>query len=618
MGIAMGSMRSFVQDASVLKQKIRAGTARRVLRFAIPYTGILCLFLLLVILDATVGIATPLVYRDLINLGILKFNPGLVLRLAAWVGILGLFGAALGFGQAYLSAQTGARIVLSLRIRLFEHIQGMPLSFFTKARTGALVNRLNNDVNGAQTAFTDILSNVIGNAVTVVLVLSAMFVLSWQITLSAVILLPVFLFPARYWGRRLQQITRESYNLSAAMDSFVIERFYVAGAQLSKLFGRPEQEAAAFEAKARRVSDMGVKRSIYARLFLTGLMLTAVCATAFAYGWGGWLAVRHRLDVGAVIALVAYLARLYAPLAGLSNVQVSIMTALVSFERVFEVLDLPQAIREKPDAVPVPAGPVRLSLEHVFFRYPAPSEIYLGSLDAVSETENRSRTVLHDITFDVEPGQMVALVGPSGTGKTTVTHLIARLYDVQEGSVSVNGVDVRDLKLGALYERIGVVTQEPYLFNDTIQANLSYAKPNASDSELRQALRDAQLLPLILSLPQGLGTVVGERGFRLSGGEKQRLAIARLLLKAPDIVILDEATAHLDSESEASVQRAFEIALRGRTSVVIAHRLSTILKADRILVMQDGRIVDRGTHEALLERRGLYSELYRLQFASSV
>ena len=611
----IGSMRSFGQDASVLKQKVKPGTAARMARFARPYAGLLALFLLVVVLDSAVGIANPLIYRAIINKGILARNAPLIIRLAILVGFLGAFDAVLGLVQSYLSAQTGARIVLSLRTKLFQHIQSMPLAFFTRARTGALVSRLNTDVTGAQTAFTDILSNVVGNCISVALLLGAMFFLSWQITLAALVLIPLFLFPARFWGHKLQQITRETYDLTGAMNDVMVERFNVAGAQLAKLFGRPEDDAAAFLAKAKRVSDVGVKRAIYGRLFFTALLLMATFATALGYGWGGVLAVAHKLDVGTVVAFVSYLARVYGPLAGLSNIQVSIMTALVSFERVFEVLDLTPMIQERPGAVAIRPGPAQIAFSHVSFRYPIASEVSLASLESIAEPDKTpGKTILHDITFTVEPGQLLALVGPSGGGKTTITQLVARLYDVQSGSVTINGIDVRDAAIDSLRQRIGIVTQDAHLFHDTIRANLLYAKPNATEEELHEALRAAQILPLITSLPQGLDTLVGERGYRFSGGEKQRLAIARLLLKAPDIVVLDEATAHLDSESEAAIQRAFEIALRGRTSIVIAHRLSTILKADLILVVQDGRIVERGTHVDLLDRPGLYSELYRLQF----
>ena len=612
-------MRSFGQDASVVNQKIKPGTTKRTVLFAAPYARLLAVFLLVVSVDATIGIANPLIYRDIINQGILKGNTHLIIQLALLVGVLALFDAALGLTQSYLSAKIGSRIVLSLRTKLFEHVQQMPLAFFTRTQTGSLVSRLNNDVSGAQSAFTDILSNVVGNMITVAAILIAMFMLSWQITLLALVLLPLFIFPARFWGHKLQAITRESYDLTASMNNLMVERFNVAGAQLAKLFGRRQDESKSFESKAARVSDIAVKRTIYGRLFFTALILMASFASALAYGWGGVLAVHHKLDVGTVVALVSLLARLYGPLVGLSNIQVSVMTALVSFERVFEVLDLPPMIQEKSGAITVPAGPARISFDHVSFRYPASSEVSLASLESIAVPEKMpEKVVLHDISFTAEPGQLVALVGPSGAGKTTITQLVPRLYDVQSGSVTVNGIDVRDAKLDSLHQRIGVVTQDAHLFHDTIRANLVYAKPNAMDQEINEALRAAQILPLVSSLPKGLDTLVGERGYRFSGGEKQRLAIARLLLKAPDIVILDEATAHLDSESEAAIQRAFEIALAGRTSIVIAHRLSTILQADQILVVQEGRIVERGTHAELLEHRGLYADLYQRQFAQAV
>jgi ATP-binding cassette subfamily B protein len=615
----IGSMRSFGQDASVVNQKVKPGTAKRTLLFAAPYARLLVVFLLVVVVDATIGIANPLIYRDIINNGILKGNSHLIIQLALLVGLLALFDAALGLTQSYLSAKIGSRIVLSLRTKLFEHIQQMPLAFFTRTQTGSLVSRLNNDVSGAQSAFTDILSNVVGNLITVAAILVAMFVLSWQITLLALVLLPLFIFPARFWGHKLQAITRESYDLTASMNNLMVERFNVAGAQLAKLFGRRQDESKSFEAKAARVSDIAVKRTIYGRLFFTALILMAAFASAVTYGWGGVLAVHHKLDVGTVVALVSLLARLYGPLVGLSNIQVSVMTALVSFERVFEVLDLPPMIQEKAGAVAVPGGAASIAFDQVSFRYPASAEVSLASLESIAVPDKMpEKVVLHDISFRAEPGQLVALVGPSGAGKTTITQLVPRLYDVQSGSVMVNGIDVRDAKLDSLHERIGVVTQDAHLFHDTIRANLLYAKPTATDAEINEALRAAQILSLVSSLPKGLDTLVGERGYRFSGGEKQRLAIARLLLKAPDIVILDEATAHLDSESEATIQRAFEIALAGRTSIVIAHRLSTILQADQILVVQEGRIVERGTHVELLEHRGLYADLYQRQFAQAV
>ncbi|MGE5321606.1 MAG: ABC transporter ATP-binding protein [Actinomycetota bacterium] len=616
MGSMIGALRSFGQDSSVIKQKVKPGTAKRTLSYAAPYAGLLTLFLAVVIIDAGIGIANPLIYREIINNGILKGNSQLIIQLAILVAVLGLLDGALGMAQTYLSSKIGAGIVLSLRAKLFEHIQRMPLAFFTRTQTGALVSRLNNDVGGARTAFTDILSNVVGNVITVVLILAAMFALSWRITLAGLVLIPLFVFPARFWGRKLQTIARESYDLTAAMNNLMVERFNVAGALLAKLFGHSREESKSFQSKAERVSDIGVKQAMYGRLFLAALLLMASFATALAYGWGGVLAVRHVLDLGTVVALVSYLARLYAPLLGLSNIQVSVMTALVSFERVFEVLDLPPMIREKPDAVGLPAGQARICFNQVSFRYPAASEVSLASLESIAVPDKRPQsTVLKDVTFTAEPGQLVALVGPSGAGKTTVTHLMPRLYDAQAGSITINGVDVRDAKLDSLHQRIGMVTQDAHLFHDTIRANLLYARPDATEEQIRLALRDAQILSLVESLPDGLDTLVGERGYRFSGGEKQRLAIARLLLKAPDIVILDEATAHLDSESEAAIQRALEGALAGRTSIVIAHRLSTILKADQILVVQNGTIVQRGTHTELLSEQGIYAELYHRQLS---
>jgi ATP-binding cassette, subfamily B, bacterial len=614
MNSPMGAFSFLGQDASVLKKKVKPGTARRTLAFAAPYSGLLALFLLIVILGAGVGIASPLIYRQIINNGILKGNSSLIVQLALFVAALGVVDVGMGMLQTYLSAVIGSRIVLCLRAKLFLHIQQMPLAFFTRTQTGALISRLNTDVQGARTAFTDLLSNGIGNLITVILMMSAMFVLSWRIALAALVLLPLFVLPARFWGRKLQAITRETFDLVSAMNSLMVERFNVAGALLAKLFGNPQQEGAMFEAKAVRVSAISVKQALYGRLFVTVLLLMATLSTALAYGWGGVLVVRHELDLGTVVALVSYLARLYAPLLGLSNIQVSLMTALVSFERVFEVLDLPPMLREKLDAVPIPAGPAEVSFEHVSFHYPSAAEVSLASLESIAVPDKRiPGTVLNDVDFVVEPGQLVALVGPSGGGKTTITHLIPRLYDVLSGAIKIAGIDVRDARLDSLQQRIGIVTQDAHLFHDTIRANLLYAKPDASQAQMREALGAAQILALVDSLPDGLDTMVGERGYRFSGGEKQRIAIARLLLKAPDIIILDEATAHLDSESEAAIQRALETALAGRTSIVIAHRLSTILKADQILVVHNGRIVQRGTHAELLKLQGLYAELYQRQ-----
>jgi ATP-binding cassette subfamily B protein len=503
-----------------------------------------------------------------------------------------------------------------MRTQVFAHFQRMPIAFFTRTQTGALVSRLNNDVLDAQRAFTDTFSSVVGNVIGVAITLTAMLLLSWQITLVALALLPIILLPARWVGRRIQALTRESYNLNARMISMMTERFNVAGALLVKLFGEPLREIRSFEEKAGRVRDIGVTQAMYTRVFMAAILLTASLATALVYGWGGVLAADGALQVGTVVALTAYLNRLYAPLTALSNVQVDIMTALVSFDRVFEVLDLEPMVAEKPGAVAIPNGPATIEFDHVDFSYPRAEEVSLASLESVAVLDQApSQPVLFDVSFTALPGQMVALVGPSGAGKTTISHLIPRLYDVRSGAIRINGMDLRDATLESLRSTVGVVTQDAHLFHDTIRANLLYAKPDASAEQLLEALRAAQIMPLVESLPAGLDTVVGDRGYRLSGGEKQRIAIARLLLKAPAIVVLDEATAHLDSESELAVQLALRTALAGRTSVVIAHRLSTVREADQILVVAEGRIVERGTHGDLLTSKGLYAELCRTQFA---
>ncbi len=610
-----GMMRSFRRDNSVRSQKLSPGIVRRILGFARPYRGRLIVFLVLIVVDALLNAANPLIYRAIIDQGILPGNSALVVQLALLLAGLAIIDTGVTLASRWISAQVGEGLIFDMRTRVFEHIQRMPIAFFTRTQTGALVSRLNSDVLNAQQAFTGTLSSVVGNIIGVTITLVAMFLLSPQITIVALLLLPLILLPARWVGRRIQAITRESYNLNATMTSTMVERFNVAGALLVKLFGQPDAELHSFEDKAGRVRDIGITQAMYTRVFTGAILLTASLATAIVYGWGGVLAANGVIQVGTVVALTAYLNRLYGPLTALSNVQVDIMTALVSFDRVFEVLDLKPMIGDKPDAADIPTGPATIEFDHVDFSYPTADEVSLASLESVAViSQAPQQQVLFDVSFAAQPGQLVALVGPSGAGKTTISHLIPRLYDVRAGAVRIDGIDVRDATLDSIHRVVGMVTQDAHLLHDTIRANLLFAKPDATTAELVTALRAAQILPLIESLPDGLDTLVGDRGYRLSGGEKQRIAIARLLLKAPDIVVLDEATAHLDSESEMALQLALDSALAGRTSVVIAHRLSTVRDADQILVVVDGRIVERGTHPDLLARNGTYADLYRTQF----
>ncbi|ONI73629.1 ABC transporter [Kribbella sp. ALI-6-A] len=606
------------QDASVVNQKLAKGTVKRIVRFAKPFRKHISIFLVLVVVSAVLVIASPLLFKKIVDDGISKGNSGLVTGLALLVALLALVEAGLGLVQRWYSAQIGEGLIFALRTKVFAHVQKMPVAFFTRTQTGALVSRLNTDVIGAQQAFTSTLSGVVSNIISLILVIGAMLLLSWQLTLVAILLLPVFLVPARILGRRLAALTREQMQLNADMSTAMTERFSVGGALLVTLFGRPSAENAEFGERAGRVRDLGIRTAMLGRVFFTALTLVASLATALVYGVGGNLAVRDSLTVGTLLALVALLGRLYGPLTALSNVRVDVMTALVSFERVFEVLDLEPMIQNRPDAKPLPPDVASVQFDQVEFAYPTAEQVSLASLESVAVLDKRaSSQVLHDVSFSVEPGQMVALVGPSGAGKTTITNLVARLYDVSGGSVRVGGHDVREVTLESLHDAIGYVTQDAHMFHDTIRANLIYAKPDATEDEMIEALQSAQVWDLVSSLPDGLETVVGDRGHRLSGGERQRLAIARLLLKAPHIVVLDEATAHLDSESEVAVQRALDTALEGRTSLVIAHRLSTVRNADQILVVDQGTIVERGTHEELLALNGEYADLYRTQFAES-
>jgi ATP-binding cassette subfamily B protein len=610
-------MRSFTRDESIKDASLAPGTVPRILAYARPYRALVAGFIVTLVIDAVLVVAQPLLIQRLIDDGVSVGDSAVVTQSALLIAALAFFAAGLTLISRWFSARIGEGLIYDLRTQVFDHVQRMPIAFFTRAQTGALVSRLNTDVIGAQQAFTSTMSGVVGNVIGLVAVLIAMFALSWQITLMSLVLLPVFLLPARWIGRTLQGLTREQMSLNAEMSTQMTERFNVAGALLVKLFGRPEDESGAFSSRASRVRDIGVRIAMANRVFFTALTLVAALATAIVYGVGGNLVISGVLTLGTLLALAALLARLYGPLTALSNVRVDVMTALVSFERVFEVLDLEPMVAEKPDARPLATGPATIEFRDVRFRYPSAEEVSLASLESIARPESSPvrDEVLRGVSFVARPGEMVALVGPSGAGKTTITALVSRLYDPSDGAVLVDGVDVRDATLQSLHGLVGVVTQDAHMFHDTIRANLTYARPGATDEQIRAALRDAQVLELVEALPDGLDTVVGDRGYRLSGGEKQRMAIARLLLKAPDIVVLDEATAHLDSESEAAVQRALSTALEGRTSLVIAHRLSTIREADTILVVDDGRIVQQGGHEELLAAGGLYADLYRTQFA---
>jgi ATP-binding cassette subfamily B protein len=625
------AMRGFSRDPSVTKQRLKPGTVRRIAGYARPYRLDLVIFILGAALDAVVTVSYPILLGLIIDKGILPKRTDVVLELAGVVVGLAVFDAFLTIVQRYFTSRVGEGLIYDLRTQVFSHVQRQPIAFFTRAQTGSLVSRLNSDVIGAQQALTSTLSSVVSSVLQLVLVLVAMFYYSWLVTVIALVLLPMFLIPARLVGRRLQRLTRESMQLDAAMGSTMTERFNVAGAMLVKLFGKPNSESVVFAGRAAKVRDIGVVQAVYGSTLFIALSLLASLATAVVYGVGGKLVIDGAFQVGALVAMAGLLQRLYGPITALSNVQINVMTALVSFDRVFEVLDLKPLIEDKPGAAPLvvagqdngsgPGGPpADIVFDHVSFRYPSPSEVSLASLESIAlpqpERTDASLGVLHDVSFTAPATQLTALVGPSGAGKTTITNLVSRLYDPDEGSVCIGGYDIRDVTQDSLHDVVGVVTQDAHLFHDTIRANLAYARPGATEQELADACRAAQIWDLISVLPDGLDTIVGDRGYRLSGGEKQRVALARLLLKAPAVVVLDEATAHLDSESEAAVQRALKTALSGRTSLVIAHRLSTIRDADQILVIDDGQIRQRGRHDELLAAGGLYAELYRTQFAS--
>ena len=609
-------MRSLRQNRDILEHQIKKGTLPRILTFAKQYHALLVVFLTAVVLDAIVSSVTPLLFRTVIDIGIKYKREGLVVGLASVAAGLAIFDAILSLFERRISALIGEGLIYDLRAKVFSHIQEMPIAFFSRTQTGALISRLNNDVIGAQQAFTDLFSNGVGNVILVTIVIATMFVLSWQITLVALLLLPVFLIPARRVGRKLGTLFQRGMELNAEMNMVMTERFNVSGAMLVKLFGRPQDERKFFESRAGQVRDIGIRQATYQRFFFVALSLTASLAVAFAYGFGGVEVLKGELALGTLVALTLYLTRLYGPLTQLSQLNIDYMSAMVSFERLFEVLDLEPMNKESSDAVVIPDGPAELIFDHVDFSYPGAEEVSLASLEAVARLDDTPRTdVLHDVSFRVGPGTMTALVGHSGAGKTTISMLVSRLYDVDRGAVTINGVDVRNATTASLNAMVGVVTQDPHLFHDTLRTNLIFARPDATPAGIETALRAAQIWELVQSLPLGLETVVGERGYRLSGGEKQRVALARLLLKAPRLVVLDEATAHLDNESEAAVQRALDETMSSRTSLVIAHRLSTIRNADQILVVENGTVVQRGSHAELLAEGGVYRVLYETQFA---
>ncbi|KOU76856.1 ABC transporter [Streptomyces sp. XY66] len=614
---AWTSLHSAINAQQDRRPLSRAGL-RRVAAFARPHRRGLVLFLLLSVVTALLAVATPVLASRVVTAIVDGRDGATVTRLAVLIALIAVAEAGLGLLARRLSATLGEGLILDLRTAVFDHVQRMPVAFFTRTRTGALVSRLNNDVIGAQRAFSNTLSGVVANTVTLLLTLAVMLSISWQITLLALVLLPVFVLPARRMGARMAAMQREASALNAAMGTQMTERFSAPGATLVKLFGRPADESAEFAVRAARVRDIGIRTAMAQSAFITALTLVSALALALVYGLGGYYALRGTLDAGSVVALALLLTRLYAPLTALAGARVEVMSAMVSFERVFEILDLKPLIAQKPDARRVPEGPVSVEFDRVSFGYPAADKVSLASLEEVAVLDARGGTpVLHEVSFRAEPGQMVALVGSSGAGKSTIAQLLPRLYDADAGAVRLGGIDVRDLTADSIRETLGMVTQDGHLFHESVRANLLLARPDATEEDIWEALRRSRLDGLVASLPDGLDTVVGERGYRLSGGERQRLTIARLLLARQRVVVLDEATAHLDSTSEAAVQEALGEALAGRTAVVIAHRLSTVQAADLILVVEDGRIVERGTHTELLAAGGRYEELYRTQFAAA-
>ena len=616
-GSPWAAYQGFTTDKSVKKSILADGTIKRVLTYATEFRGYIGTYLTILIVDSLLVVAQPLLFKRIVDVAIPNKDSRMVTIMALAIAATALMGAALGLLSRRMQSTIGEGLIFNMRTQVFDHVQEQSIAFFTRAQTGALISRLNSDVMGAQRAFTSTLGGVVGNVISLVIVAATMFVLSWQITVASLLLLPLFMIPARWMGTRLQQLTRQQADFNSAMSTQMAERFNVSGALLMKIFGTPKRESEMFSEKADSVRIMGIRIAMSNSVFFTAMVLVGSLATALVYGMGGSSVINGSLTLGTLLALTALLGRLYGPITALANVRVDIMTSLVSFERVFEVLDLQPMVRDMPDAIELERGGVSVEFSNVDFKYPSSAEVSLASLESVAQPESRStgELTLMGISFQAQPGDLIALVGPSGAGKSTISSLVPRLYDASSGSVKLAGLDVKDVTQESLHRVVGVVTQDAHMYHDTIRANLLYAKSEASESEIWSACESAQIAEMIRILPDGLDTVVGDRGHRLSGGEKQRLAIARLLLKAPDVVVLDEATAHLDSENESAVQEALAIALKGRTSIVVAHRLSTIRQANLILVIDEGQIVQRGTHEELLTAGGVYADLYHRQFA---
>jgi len=616
-GSPWAAYQGFTTDKSVKKSILADGTIKRVLTYATEFRGYIGAYLTILIVDSLLVVAQPLLFKRIVDVAIPNKDSRMVTLMAVAIAATALMGAALGLLSRRMQSTIGEGLIFNMRTQVFDHVQEQSIAFFTRAQTGALISRLNSDVMGAQRAFTSTLGGVVGNVISLVIVAATMFVLSWQITIASLLLLPLFMIPARWMGTRLQQLTRQQADFNSAMSTQMAERFNVSGALLMKIFGTPKRESEMFSEKADAVRNMGIRIAMSNSVFFTAMVLVGSLATALVYGMGGTSVINGTLTLGTLLALTALLGRLYGPITALANVRVDIMTSLVSFERVFEVLDLQPMVTDKPGAQELARGGVSVEFSNVDFRYPTGSEVSLASLESVAQPESRAtgELTLTGISFQAKPGDLFALVGPSGAGKSTISALVPRLYDATSGSVKLSGIDVKDVTQESLHRIVGVVTQDAHMYHDTIRANLLYANSDASELEIWSACENSQIAEMIRALPDGLDTVVGDRGHRLSGGEKQRLAIARLLLKAPDVVVLDEATAHLDSENESAVQEALAVALKGRTSIVVAHRLSTIRQANQILVIDDGQIVQRGTHNELIAAGGVYADLYHRQFA---